>query len=203
MNVVRSTRGARGEGTYEERRSAWRAPLDDAVVAAMVEAAVRKGNFDEALGRVGNDRRHSLLWHWFETGLMTSSDLAGAILHAWDHGPKAHSSHLGERRWVQLFTYAGFVASPSRQRPEGSFLIFRGAPTATRGRGMSWTTDRGVADWFRDRWIDRGVRASTWQVNVPPSAVLAFDDERDEAEVIVDPDRLPPLSTPRFLVASS
>lgn len=69
--------------------------------------------------------------------------------------------------------------------------LYRGA-TRLRTRGMSWSTDRAVAEAFARG--HRGITltdAVTVEANVPLSSILAVDLSREEAEVLVDPRRLP------------
>jgi hypothetical protein len=158
---------------------------------ATAEAAAR-GQWVKALDLAGNQSRQQLLYEWWTAGAINADELADpeVILSAWDHGPRAHLLPLGERRWVELFTATGYVTN-WLPRPTRPITVWRGAPSITKGRGMSWTTERDQADWFRDRWVARGVAADTWVVTVPPSAVLAADNERQEREVILNPRRLP------------
>lgn len=116
---------------------------------------------------------------------------ADLVLDAWSH-PEWPEAVLGTTRWVALFRSVGFASRPPRPAPTDGLQVFRGASWGRR-RGMAWTTDRAVAQRFADRWSASGTSAGTvfaWWA--PSRAVLAMIDDRNEAEVVVDPDLLLP-----------
>jgi hypothetical protein len=67
-------------------------------------------------------------------------------------------------------------------------IIVRDSDPREAAAGISWTTDRDVAAWFAMRYhkdID-GARPFVFTAEFDPDAVVAFYDDRHEAEVIVD-----------------
>ena len=113
------------------------------------------------------------------------------VLDAWSH-PEWPEAVLGTSRWVALFRSVGFPSRPPRPPPTDGLLVFRGASWERR-HGMAWTTDRVVAQRFADRWTASGAVAGTvFTMWSPPAAILAMIDDRNEAEVIVDPELLLP-----------
>lgn len=65
--------------------------------------------------------------------------------------------------------------------------VYRGAPLKI-ARGMSWTVDLERAAWFARRWAHRD--GSILRAVIPKRKVLAYFQERKEAEVVIDPRRL-------------
>lgn len=152
------------------------------------EAALAMGDFDGAMGNLGNEQRADMLWKWWSEGEIDREGLRCMILHAWDHGPRAGYIVLGEVRWITLFRAAGFVSDDGSARPTEAMTVWRGAPTWTEGRGFSWSLSRERAIWFRDRWILRRVTASIYRTHIVPRQILALDrNNRGEAEVVVNP----------------
>jgi hypothetical protein len=95
---------------------------------------------------------------------------------------------IGADKWVQLFRAAGFLCIPyGLSRPDSAMTVFRGA-TAERWSGMSWTTDIGRADQFRQRHSWHAPTA-IYRTVAAPDAVLALLERRGEGppEVVVDP----------------
>lgn len=95
---------------------------------------------------------------------------------------------IGAGKWVRLFRAAGFLSIPyGLSRPDSAMTMFRGA-TAERRVGMSWTTDIGRADQFRQRHSWHAPTA-IYRTVAAPDAVLALLERRGEGppEIIVDP----------------
>ena len=95
---------------------------------------------------------------------------------------------IGADKWVRLFRAAGFLSiAYGLPRPDRALTVFRGA-TAERRSGMSWTTDIGRADQFRQRHSWHAPTA-IYQTVAAPDAVLALLERRGEGppEVVVDP----------------
>ena len=112
---------------------------------------------------------------------------------------------IGAGRWVRLFRTAGFLSIPyGLSRPDSAMTVFRGA-TAERRSGMSWTTDVGRADQFRQRHSWHAPTA-IYRTVAAPDAVLALLERRGEGppEVVVDPrmlaavEQVGPLHPQRF-----
>ena len=113
-------------------------------------------------------------------------------LDAWSH-PEWPERILGRIGWVELFRAAGFVARPPRPAPTEPLTIFRGSSWGRR-RGTAWTTDPACARRFAARWTTAGATPGlVFTTVIAGDAVLAIIEDRGEAEVVVDPERLPPL----------
>lgn len=139
-----------------------------------------------------DDAEHvGLLLEGLESNDGSSLD-PGLVLDAWSH-PEWPEAVFGTTRWVALFRSVGFASRPPRPEPTDGLQVFRGASWERR-RGMAWTTDRAVAQRFADRWTASGAGAgrvfARW---APVPAILAMIDDRNEAEVVVDPDLLLPI----------
>jgi hypothetical protein len=165
-----------------------------AYIAAEVEKAVAERDFDQALDLVGNEQRPVLLYYWHFCNVIRPDELAAVILHAWSHGQAAQACLTGlpivrAGAWVEMFTATGFVSDTGRPAPTETQTLYRGAPASSNGWGMSWTTDRDRARWFADRFNRDGY--AVFRADVKPAAVLAYADDRGEAEMIVNPRRLP------------
>lgn len=107
------------------------------------------------------------------------------IVSIWDAAERPQA-HLGVDLWSTLF---GLAALP---KPAEPLTLFRGA-VPRHARGMSWTPDRALAEWFAHRF-DALSPGFVYVVEAPPAAVLwAGTNGRKEQEVIVDPRLLPRL----------
>jgi hypothetical protein len=141
----------------------------------------------------GKNARPRLLFDWWSSGQLTVEDLRALMPDAWQmsEGPQ---EKLGVAAWVFLFRCAGFISDANHPQPREPLTIYRGA-TWGRRRGMAWTTDREKAEWFANRFSVLR-EALVYEITVGPEVVLALFDGRNEAEVVVEPAKLPPVRKP-------
>jgi hypothetical protein len=91
-----------------------------------------------------------------------------------------------------LFHKVGFLADSADPLPEGQLTIYRGSLNGLAGRSwksgtaFSWTLELDVARWFAQRLAGQGT-GIVMRAKVDASDVLAYFQDRQEAEVIVDP----------------
>lgn len=65
--------------------------------------------------------------------------------------------------------------------------IYRGVrKNSKKVEGMSWTTDKTVADWFADRFTAKPSRGDVYKAVIDKRNILAFFSGRSEAEIVVD-----------------
>lgn len=141
----------------------------------------------------GSHERAHVFADWFREGVIDAvtarAPLEDPILHGrllilevWSD-LKAGGARVTE--WLRLFKATGFV-SDGASAPTEPVTVYRGHGLG-RWWGLSWTTDldcaHGFADWFDDHY---GV-AQIFKAELPPDAVLARYDDRNESEVIVNP----------------
>ena len=124
-------------------------------------------------------------------------DLGFAIWAAWVRN-RSPASCLEEEKWLELFNARGFfvmvaetVGTPPKyehqtERPTNPLKIWRGAPTPSGGRGMSWSAYQEAARTFAIRWSQLGKEAAVFEAVVPPEGVLALFGDANEQEVVVD-----------------
>ncbi len=100
------------------------------------------------------------------------------------------SRREGRSELMKPAEHTAFAALPDRVR------IYRGAHPK-HARGMSWTTERAMAEWFAKRF-DRDDAVFT--TVTPKTKIVAYFLGRGESEVVIDPRRLgyelfiPPLA---------
>jgi hypothetical protein len=66
--------------------------------------------------------------------------------------------------------------------------IYRGVSSPTETMGWSWTTNRDKAKWFANRFSTNNLGGWVWAGEVDPRAIVAIFGDRNEAEVVVDPE---------------
>lgn len=113
-------------------------------------------------------------------------EMAIAVRDAWTRAEYPVDS-VPQWWWIEILDFIGFTRNGElADRPTGVQTLYRGGASWDR---MSWTPDRELAEWFRDRVPGRRL----WVAEVEPAHVLAiYDDVRvdergREVEYVVDP----------------
>lgn len=65
--------------------------------------------------------------------------------------------------------------------------VWRGGDPQYR-QGLSWTLDRGKAEWFAGRYSEYGKEGEMYELTIPLDAVLFYYGGRGESEIVVHPD---------------
>jgi hypothetical protein len=170
------------EGLAERLTLASGSLIADAMAA---EAELR---FEDALGILGRDRGPFALDAWWPN--LTMDEKRRLIVQVWEEAERP-VPYFGESQWVAMFKETGFI-SDGPLRPTEPKRVWRGAPVASKGRGMSWSYDRTQAEAFASRHRKRfGIPTTVFSAVIPPTAILALngfsDESRGEQEAIVNP----------------
>lgn len=138
------------------------------------------------------------LWYWWYCGLIPDDEFQRLLPHVWTCAEFPVAS-LGSRAWLEMFKDAGFVTDCGASRPGGLMTVYRGHDLA-HVRGFSWTTDPQRARWFADRFRDRRPPTFVFESTIPPHAVLAIIDGRNESEVVLNPNCLRGSASPHVFL---
>lgn len=161
-------------------------------VDSKIAHRVEIGDFEGALLLAGRNRGPELLFEWWEEGILNLEELRALLLVVWSMA-EYPTRQVPEEEWLEVFEEVGFVSDIGRPRPAAPLTIYRGAGDEMSARGMSWTTDLALAEWFARR---RG--GHVYMTTVEPDAVLALidgvrtgrEEQGAKTEVVVHPDRL-------------
>lgn len=69
-------------------------------------------------------------------------------------------------------------------------IVYRGVDTKRASKGLSWTLDRNVAIWFSNRFKSNSSKGIVLKANVTKDKCLAYFNERNEREIVVDTRKL-------------
>lgn len=122
---------------------------------------------------------------------MTDDELASALRDSWVMAESPENC-LDRETWIDLFEPIGYRHNTEPATPPSEVVLYRGGMHVGR---MSWTADRELAEWFRDRYPG----GQLWTATVGADALLAFyDGVRDggggagETEYVIDPGLITP-----------
>jgi hypothetical protein len=117
----------------------------------------------------------NLLHELWRQHQMTEGALRQVLLDVWrDSDFPCHSWSCPPRAWRAMLKITGFL-SDGVEKPKRPRLLYRAC--APRGRhGMSWTTERFIAEKFITHWYKRGDSyrmGNLYKTVAPPAAILA------------------------------
>ncbi len=152
-----------------------------------------------------NDDMPQLVYRLWQEGRVTGEALECAVAGAWTHS-NYPLRVLGEHKWLQMFRATGFFSKSYLQtsseneaqgfeligaQPTQPLSLWRGAPLSSKGRGMSWTTDRKCAHRFALEYSTSYCQdGAVFQTTVSGHAVLAVFASEYEPEYVINPNML-------------
>ena len=160
------------------------------LVGTIREAETEK-RWEDALDWLDSEQGPVALQTWWpRLSLQEKRELIGDV---WQ-GAKYPLMVVGERNWVRMFKEVGFL-SDGPPPPDKDQKLFRGAPLARSGRGMSWTPVRETAELFAEGVVNQsGRQGALYSAVIPPRALLAYigfdGNHRGECEAVVNPNML-------------
>jgi hypothetical protein len=121
--------------------------------------------------------------------LLCDADLAQALSDAWvmcEFPEQAVERSL----WLEWFHQVGYIVNGKPAETPESVTLYRGGLDPNR---MAWTSNRFVAEWFRDRWPN----AKLWTATVQANRLLAHvnnvrldESGQSEDEYVITPEGL-------------
>lgn len=137
---------------------------------------------------MGFAERPAALWSAFVDGL-DGDELAAAVWATWTSAI-IPCRLLTISRWRALWRAAGFMADGARAaRPDGSPRRVWRAAAPGYERALSWTTERWVADIYRNHANANGVTSNVFTALVPGDRLLAHIDDGSmwsDREIVAD-----------------
>jgi hypothetical protein len=101
--------------------------------------------------------------------------------------PEMHSYEC--ELWLEVFERAGYV-SDTGEKLEGVLSAYRGVAGKRHRRGLSWTLSIDRARWFARRYGHWFGNPLVYEATVDASDVLAYIVDRNEQQMVVNPDKL-------------
>ncbi|MER5473742.1 hypothetical protein [Streptomyces sp. NPDC002685] len=148
-------------------------------------ARLTTDELDYLIGREGRDAGPSLLSDAYSQGKITDATVTALVGGVWS-GAEYPDQHLDRDEWRHLFDVAGFtIDGTPAPRPTEPVLLWRGT-VPTRRTDWSWTTDRTIAEGYANGTAAHRPTGRLYALLAPPEALLAANDERGEAEYVVD-----------------
>lgn len=168
----------------ELKELARQAEAGDPFASLVFAGSIDRDDFEQRLSRVGRVDGPAFLFDAWYGEHIDRDTLAATIGDVWSSAEYPNQC-LDPESWRELFQVAGFtVDGEPAERPAGPVELWRGT-VPERRTDWSWSTDRAVAEKFA-----AGIRGRKpgrlYRLVCPPEALLAANNDRSEAEFVVD-----------------
>ena len=160
---------------------------DAVITASKGKKILTKDEFEKLLCLAGRIHGPALLHDAYCFRVISPSTVTDTIGYVWS-GAEFPEKSLRRVDWLGMFAVAGFTINGKlAKKPDHPVTLYRGT-IPSRARRMSWTSDLAVAEKFAK--VIRAIRdpGKVYETVAPPSALLCINnDDRDEAEHVIDP----------------
>ena len=122
------------------------------------------------------------------TKLVSEQEIANRLFHQWTTLEKFHNSGMSKSKMLKFMKMAdksdGYGAVYNDEVPK-VIAVYRGTNVENH-KGLSWTRDKEVAEWFAKRFLNEGQFGYVFSGQLAREDVIANFTSRNEAEIICD-----------------
>lgn len=145
---------------------------------------------------------YKLTWFQLCKDYMSREDFAYYLKHSWlDEEDPNQDPTVSREEVIRYFRQADkqYLMKPDDlahyQNLPDTLTIYRGVSPHRAKFGLSWTADQNIAMWFKKRY-EGGSQGQLLTAVISKKHVLAYIDERNEQELIVDVFKIQPQIYP-------
>lgn len=145
--------------------------------------------FSQCLSAINKGNRFDYLNWLHKDGLITDQECADAIYSIWTMQERFYRCGMSKAKMIKFMKIA--EKSPLLQSDiddlsdEKTVTIYRGVKV-NNYRGLSWTVDKSVAEWFARRFGHDGDKCYVFTGMINKKNILALFSSRNEKEVVCD-----------------
>lgn len=145
--------------------------------------------FSQCLSAINKGNRFDYLDWLHKDGLITDQECADAVYSIWTMQERFYRCGMSKAKMIKFMKIA--EKSPLVQSDiddlsdEKTVTIYRGVKV-NNYRGLSWTTDKGIAEWFARRFGHDGDKCYVFTGTINKKDIFALFSSRNEKEVVCD-----------------
>ena len=135
---------------------------------------------------------YKLTWFQLCKDYMSREDFAYYLKHSWlDEEDPNQDKNVSLPEVIRYFRQADkkYLMKPNDfthyQNLPDTLTVYRGVSPHRAKMGLSWTADKNTALWFKKRY-EGGIKGQLLTATIHKKHILAYIDERNERELIVD-----------------
>lgn len=154
-----------------------------------IERINKADRFSQCLSAINKGNRFDYLNWLHKEGLITDQECANAVYSIWTMQENFYRCGMSKEKLIKMMKMA--EKSPLLQSDiddlsdEDTVTIYRGVKV-NNYRGLSWTIDKNIAEWFASRFGHNGDKRYMFTGIINKKDILALFSSRNEKEVVCD-----------------
>lgn len=154
-----------------------------------LERINKADEFSQCLSVINKGNRFDYLNWLHKEDLITDQECADAVYSIWTMQENFYRCGMSKEKLIKMMKIA--EKSPLLKSDiddlsvEDTVTIYRGVKV-NNYRGLSWTVDKGVAEWFARRFGHNGDSCYLFTGTINKKEILALFSSRNEKEVVCD-----------------
>lgn len=154
-----------------------------------IERINKADRFSQCLSAINKGNRFDYLNWLHKEGLITDQECANAVYSIWTMQENFYRCGISKEKLIKMMKMA--EKSPLLQSDiddlsdEDTVTIYRGVKV-NNYRGLSWTIDKNIAEWFASRFGHNGDKRYMFTGIINKKDILALFSSRNEKEVVCD-----------------
>ena len=162
--------------------------------------------FSQCLSAINKGNRFDYL-NWLHKGnLITDQECADAVYSIWTMQERFYRCGMSKEKLIKMIKLS--EKSPLLQSDiddlsdENIITIYRGVKV-NNYRGLSWTVDKNVAEWFARRFGHDGDRCYVFTGTINKKDIIALFSSRNEKEVVCDYRKIKNILCEKIIIADN
>lgn len=171
-----------------------------------LERINKADTFSQCLCAINKGNRFDYL-NWLHKGdLITDQECADAVYSIWTMQERFYRCGMRKEKLIKLIKLA--VKSPLLQSNiddlsyNNTVTIYRGVKV-NNYRGLSWTIDKSVAEWFARRFRYDGDKCYVFTGIINKKDILALFNSRNEKEVVCDYRKIKNIQSEEIIITDN
>lgn len=155
---------------------------------------------------INKGNRFSYLDYLYKLGAITDQECADEVYSIWTMQERFHDCGMCKTKLIKFMKMA--MKSPLLQSdiddlsPDDMVTIYRGVGINSH-KGLSWTTDKNVAEWFAKRFKTDGDKGYVFTGRVHKKDIIGLFNNRNEQEVVCDYRKVKDIQCEEIIICDS
>lgn len=154
-----------------------------------LERINKADRFSQCLNAINKGNRFDYLNWLHKQCLITDQECANAVYSIWTMQENFYRCSMSKEKLIKMMKIAEksplFQSDIDDLSDEDTITIYRGVKV-NNYRGLSWTVDKSVAEWFARRFRHNGDKCYVFTGIINKRNILALFTSRNEKEVVCD-----------------
>lgn len=154
-----------------------------------LERIIKSDRFSQCIGTINKGNRFDYLNSLHKVGLITDQECAEAVYSIWTSQERFNRCGMPKIKLIKAMKMAEksplFQADINELSDGNMVTVYRGV-RVNNYRGLSWTTDKKIAEWFAKRFGTNGDRCYVFTGTIKKKDIIGLFDSRNEKEVVCD-----------------